>query len=218
MSDLFPPWDWPFGMEKSLIASGYKIVAGIDEVGRGCLAGPVVAAAVIMDPKTTTIVDRIKDSKKIEPEVREELFDIIQKEAVAIGIGMIHHDVIDQINILQATFEAMKMAIKNLNIEPDMCLVDGNQKIPITLRQICVVKGDDRVKSIGAASIIAKVVRDRYMKDIAAKYPQYGFEKNKGYGTGDHVEVIRQIGYTEIHRRSFVVKSLQEADEDCLFG
>lgn len=214
MNDLFPPWDLPFGMERGLIASGYKIIAGIDEVGRGCIAGPVVAAAVIMNPDKTSITERIKDSKKILPEVREELFDIIQKEAVAIGIGMIHHDVIDQINILQATFEAMKIAIKNLNIEPDMCLVDGNQKIPIPLRQICVVKGDDRVKTIGAASIIAKVVRDRYMKDIAAKYPQYGFEKNKGYGTGDHVEVIRQMGYTEIHRRSFILKSIQEPTHD----
>lgn len=211
MNDQFTQSFLPFEVERKLIASGYKIVAGIDEVGRGCIAGPVVAAAVILDEAQTSVINKIKDSKKISPGNREKLFEIIQKEAIAVGIGMIHHDVIDQINILQATFEAMKMAIKNLNIEPDMCLVDGNQKIPITLRQICVVKGDDRVKSIGAASIIAKVVRDRYMKAISSKYPEYGFEKNKGYGTGDHVEVIKKMGYTEIHRRSFVLKCMSES-------
>ena len=151
--------------------------------------------------------------KKLSPEIREELHSIILQEAVSVGIGMIHHDIIDQINILQATFEAMKAALSQLHQQPDMCLVDGNQKIPIMTRQLCIIKGDDLVKSIGAASIVAKVVRDRWMKQMAEKYPHYAFEKNKGYGSEEHVDGIRTHGYCEIHRRSFTLKRMQDIDK-----
>ncbi len=210
MMDLFSFPTKFFQLETELSKSGYTFIAGIDEVGRGALAGPVVAAAVILDPQTCSITKKIKDSKKLSPEVREELSEIIHNEAIAVGIGMIHHDMIDQINILQATFKAMLMALEKLGQVPDMCLVDGNQKIPSTIKQMCIIKGDDRVTSIGAASIVAKVFRDRWMKDAASQYPQYRFEKNKGYGSKEHVEAIQTNGYTQIHRRSFSIKSLIE--------
>lgn len=199
-----------FKLEKDLVKSGYSLVAGIDEVGRGALAGPVVAAAVILDPQTCSITKKIKDSKKLAPEDREELSEVLHKEALAIGIGVIHHDIIDEVNILQATFKAMLMALEKLGKTPDVCLIDGNQKIPSTIKQMCIVKGDDRVTSIGAASIVAKVFRDRWMREVASQYPHYCFEKNKGYGTREHVEAIQTNGYTLIHRRSFSIKSFIE--------
>jgi ribonuclease HII len=206
MIGLFPTKRIPLRLERDLLAAGHTYIVGIDEVGRGCLAGPVVAAAIIIDCDKITIAKRIRDSKLLTPEVREELFDIIIQEAVAYGVGFIEHDVIDKINILQATFEAMKIAISKLPFTPDICLVDGNQKIPISIRQMCIPKGDDLVTSIGAASIIAKVTRDRWMRDVASKeYPQYLFEKNKGYGTEEHIEAIRINGFSAIHRRSFSV-------------
>lgn len=196
-------------MENILLNLGHQRIAGIDEVGRGALAGPVVAAAVVLDPRRCSVSHRIRDSKRLSPETRDELFDILQAEALCIGIGLIHHDVIDQINILQATFLAMKEAISQLTSAPDICLVDGNQKIPALIRQICIPKGDDQITSIGAASIIAKVTRDRWMKAIAPKYPEYLFEQNKGYGTKDHLHSISLHGYTDIHRRSFQIKQSQ---------
>jgi len=205
MQDLFPKTREPLVLEKKLIEQGYRYIVGIDEVGRGCIAGPVVAAAVILDLEKISIANKIRDSKKILPETREKIFDILQSECISIGVGFVEHDVIDKINILQATFEAMKIAVSNLSSKPDFCLVDGNQKIPTDIPQMCIVKGDDLVTSIGAASIIAKVTRDRWMKDIATKYPHYLFEKNKGYGTAEHIEAIRNNGFSEIHRRSFQI-------------
>ncbi len=206
MNELFPKVREPLVLERQLLARGHKIIVGIDEVGRGCLAGPVVAAAVVIDCEKLSIASKIRDSKKITPENREKYFEIIQQEAVSIGVGFIDHQVIDQINILQATFEAMKVAISQLSVQPDIYLVDGNQKIPrIDALQMCIPKGDDLVTSIGAASIIAKVTRDRWMKQISTQYPQYSFDKNKGYGTADHIEAIRNNGFTDIHRRSFQV-------------
>jgi ribonuclease HII len=206
MNELFPKVRQPLVLERQLLAAGYKTIVGIDEVGRGCLAGPVVAAAVIIDCEKLSIVSKIRDSKKITPENREKYFEIIQQEAISIGVGFVEHDVIDQINILQATFKAMIIAISKLALKPDIYLVDGNQKIPMDIKQMCIPKGDDLVTSIGAASIIAKVTRDRWMKEISKQYPQYFFEKNKGYGTADHIEAIRTNGFTNIHRRSFAVK------------
>jgi ribonuclease HII len=205
MLNLIPKTREPLLFERQLIANGKKYIVGIDEVGRGCIAGPVVAAAVILDPDRLSIPLKIRDSKKITPENREKYFDIITQEAVSIGIGFVEHDVIDKINILQATFEAMKIAISKLSVTPDVYLVDGNQKIPMNIAQICIPKGDDLITSIGAASIIAKVTRDRWMKEIAQKYPNYLFEKNKGYGTAEHINAIRTHGYTDIHRRSFQI-------------
>jgi ribonuclease HII len=205
MKELIPTVREPLRLERQLLELGHKIIVGIDEVGRGCIAGPVVAAAVMIDVEKLSIASQIRDSKKITPEKREKIFSILQQEAVAIGIGFIGHDVIDRINILQATFEAMKLAIAQLPAQPDICLVDGNQKIPMNIQQMCIIKGDDLVTSIGAASIIAKVTRDRWMKDIATKYPQYLFEKNKGYGTAEHIDAIRTNGFSDIHRRSFAV-------------
>ncbi len=206
MNELFPKVREPLVLERQLLARGHKVIVGIDEVGRGCLAGPVVAAAVVIDCEKLSIASKIRDSKKITPENREKYFEIIQQEAVSIGVGFIDHQVIDQINILQATFEAMKVAISKLSVQPDIYLVDGNQKIPkIEVLQMCIPKGDDLVTSIGAASIIAKVTRDRWMKQISIQYPQYSFDKNKGYGTADHIEAIRNNGFTDIHRRSFQV-------------
>ncbi len=207
MQDLFPKTREPLLLERRLLASGKKLIAGIDEVGRGCIAGPVVAVAVILDLEKLSIPTKIRDSKKISAENRTKYFDILEKEALTIGIGFVEHSVIDQINILQATFEAMKMAISKLAYKPDICLVDGNQKIPMDIEQMCIIKGDDLVTSIGAASIIAKVTRDRWMKDVAAvRYPNYLFDKNKGYGTAEHIEAIRSNGFCDIHRRSFAVK------------
>lgn len=205
MLNLIPKSREPLLFERQLIANGKKYIVGIDEVGRGCIAGPVVAAAVILDPDRLSIPLKIRDSKKITPENREKYFDIITQEAISIGIGFVEHDVIDKINILQATFEAMKIAISKLSVTPDIYLVDGNQKIPMNIAQICIPKGDDLITSIGAASIIAKVTRDRWMKEIAQKYPNYLFEKNKGYGTAEHIDAIRTHGYTDIHRRSFQI-------------
>lgn len=206
MKELIPQSRQPLVLEKKLIEAGYSTIVGIDEVGRGCIAGPVVAAAVILDIQNCSIADQIRDSKKLSPEKREKLFKIIEQEAISIGIGFVPHDVIDRINILQATFEAMKIALSKLSCTPNFCLVDGNQKIPTPLPQLCIPKGDDLITSIGAASIIAKVTRDRWMKDVAAvQYPNYLFEKNKGYGTADHVSAIKIHGFSEIHRRSFAV-------------
>ena len=206
MKEFFPTKREPLVLEKNLQAAGYKFIVGIDEVGRGCIAGPVVAAAVVIDCENLSIAAKIRDSKKITPDNREKYFEIIQREAISIGVGFIDHQVIDKINILQATFEAMKIAVSQLSQQPDICLVDGNQRIPFDLRQMCIPKGDDLVTSIGAASIIAKVTRDRWMRDVATKYPHYLFEKNKGYGTAEHIEAIRNNGFSDIHRRSFAVK------------
>ena len=205
MQHLIPKTREPLLMERQLMATGKKIIVGIDEVGRGCIAGPVVAAAVVLDIENLSIAAKIRDSKKITPDNREKYFEILQRECLAIGIGFIDHQTIDKINILQATFEAMKIAISKLNLVPDIHLVDGNQKIPMNIEQICIPKGDDLITSIGAASIIAKVTRDRWMKDIAQKYPHYLFEKNKGYGTAEHIDAIRTHGFSDIHRRSFQI-------------
>ncbi|MEZ4846430.1 MAG: ribonuclease HII [Bdellovibrionota bacterium] len=202
---MIPKTREPLLLERQLIAHGKKIIVGIDEVGRGCIAGPVVAAAVILDIENLSIATKIRDSKKITPDNREKYFEILQKECLSIGIGFIDHQTIDKINILQATFEAMKIAISQLQLTPDIHLVDGNQKIPMNIEQLCIPKGDDLITSIGAASIIAKVTRDRWMKDIAQQYPHYLFEKNKGYGTAEHIEAIRNHGFSDIHRRSFQI-------------
>ena len=180
----------------------YAYIAGIDEVGRGPLAGPVVTCAVIL-PKDCDIL-YINDSKKLTAAKREELYDEIMEKAVAVGIGMVGPDRIDEINILQATYEAMRQAISKLSPQPDVLLNDA-VKIPgVDIKQVPIIKGDAKSISIGAASIIAKVTRDRLMEEYDHVFPQYGFASNKGYGSAEHIAAIKKYGPTPIHRRSFI--------------
>ena len=181
---------------------GYGYVCGLDEVGRGPLAGPVVAGAVIL-PKDCRIL-YINDSKKLSAKKREELFDEIQKQAVAIGIGLVPHDRIDEINILQATYEAMRMAIANLKVKPGVLLNDAVTIPGVDIPQVPIIKGDAKSISIGAASIMAKVYRDRMMIEYDKMYPGYGFASNKGYGSKEHMEALQKIGPSPIHRQSFI--------------
>lgn len=179
------------------------ILVGIDEVGRGPLAGPVVAAAVIL-PYDCDLTG-VKDSKKLSEEKREELFDKIQQQALAIGVGIVPAEVIDEINILQATFLAMRKAVAELGQPIDIICVDGDKTIPqLDVVQHAVIKGDDKSAAIAAASIIAKVTRDRMMKAYAKEYPAYDWESNKGYGSAKHYEGIRMSGTTPLHRQSFL--------------
>ncbi|MDO4977311.1 MAG: ribonuclease HII [Eubacteriales bacterium] len=180
----------------------YSHICGIDEVGRGPLAGPVVAAAVIL-PKDSRIL-YINDSKKLSAAKREELYDMIMEEAVAVGIGMANHERIDEINILQATYEAMRQAISNLSVKPDLLLNDAVTIPQVDIRQVPIIKGDAKSISIGAASIIAKVFRDRMMVEYDQIFPGYGFASNKGYGSKEHIEGIHRLGPCPIHRKTFI--------------
>lgn len=181
---------------------GYGYVCGIDEVGRGPLAGPVVAGAVIL-PEDCRIL-YINDSKKLSAKKREELFDEIQAQAIAIGIGLVPHDRIDEINILQATYEAMRMAIDNLKVKPGILLNDAVTIPDVEIPQVPIIKGDAKSISISAASIMAKVYRDRMMVEYDKMYPGYGFASNKGYGSKEHMEALRKKGPSPIHRQSFI--------------
>ncbi len=180
----------------------YEFIAGIDEVGRGPLAGPVMTAAVIL-PKDCSIL-YINDSKKLSESKREELYEIIMDQAVAVGIGVNDSTRIDEINILQATYEAMRFAINDLSQAPDILLNDAVKIPDVDIKQVPIIKGDAKSISIGAASIIAKVTRDRFMVEMDKVYPEYGFAKNKGYGTQEHIEALKKYGPCPIHRRSFI--------------
>ena len=180
----------------------YLYICGIDEVGRGPLAGPVVAGAVIL-PKDCRIL-YINDSKKLSAAKREELYDEIMEHAVATGIGMASPERIDEINILQATYEAMRQAIGNLKVSPDLLLNDAVTIPKVEIPQVPIIKGDAKSISIGAASIIAKVTRDRMMEEYDRIFPGYGFAGNKGYGSAEHIAALQKLGPTPIHRRSFI--------------
>ncbi len=186
--------------EREYEAFGY--VCGIDEVGRGPLAGPVVAGAVIL-PKDCDIL-YINDSKKLSEKKREELYDIIMDKALAVGLGHASPERIDEINILQATYEAMREAIKNLAVSPDILLNDAVTIPEVAIKQIPIIKGDAKSISIGAASIIAKVTRDKLMVEYDEVFPEYGFASNKGYGSEAHIKALKKYGPTPIHRRSFI--------------
>lgn len=184
--------------------SDHQAICGIDEVGRGPFAGPVVAGAVIL-PKDHPIL-YLNDSKKLSEKKREELYEVILKEAVATGIGMASPARIDEINILQATYEAMRMAISNLSVQPDLLLNDAVTIPEIEIMQIPIIKGDAKSVSIAAASILAKVTRDRLMVEYEKVFPGYDFASNKGYGTKAHIEGLKKLGPTPIHRMSFIHK------------
>ena len=188
--------------ENELYSKGYKFIGGVDEVGRGPLAGPVVCAAVIL-PKDCEIIG-IDDSKKLSEKKRNELFDKIKEEAIAYCVEFVSEKEIDEINILKATKKCMENAINNLSVKPDIMLIDAVTGLNINCESRSIIKGDSVSYSIGAASILAKVTRDRYMEEIDEKYPEYGFKKHKGYGTKQHMDTLREIGPCEIHRRSFI--------------
>ncbi|MFH1904683.1 MAG: ribonuclease HII [bacterium] len=190
-----------FFYENKLYAQGKNLIAGLDEAGRGPLAGPVVAGAVIL-PECCDI-QGLNDSKKLSPKKRDSLFNQIYDVALGVGIGIADTEEVDKINILAATHRAMNRAVDNLNVSPEYILVDGLRVPSLKKPQIAIVKGDSKSASIAAASIIAKVTRDRIMIDYAKQYPQYGFEKHKGYATQFHLEAIAKFGISSIHRRSF---------------
>ncbi len=197
-----------YEFENKAHSEGYKIVCGVDEAGRGPLAGPVYAAAVILPDGLDGL--GINDSKKMTEKKREALFDIICDNATAYGIGFATEKEIDEINILNATFLAMKRAVDAMGIKPDLVLVDGNRKPDTGYYEETLVKGDAKSISIAAASILAKVSRDRYMKELAERHPEYKFEQHKGYGTKLHYEMIEKYGILSDHRRSFLKKILEK--------
>lgn len=197
--------DWLL-YENEKYNEGYKIICGVDEAGRGPLAGPVYAAAVVLEKGQT--IEGVNDSKKLSEKKRELLFDKIINECKDYSIGTASEKEIDELNILQATFLAMKRAVDGLSVKPDCALVDGNQIPNLDCDVTTVVKGDAKSESIAAASILAKVSRDRYMLEMAEKYPQYGYEKHKGYGTKLHYEMIEKYGICDIHRKTFLKKVL----------
>lgn len=191
-------------LEKELLAEGYKYICGVDEVGRGPLAGPVVCAAVIMP--LDDIIDGVDDSKRLTAKKREKLNELILARAVACSICRVEPEIIDKINILEATKLCMKNAVEGLETKPDFVLTDGNMTLDIDIPQKSVVKGDLLSYSIGAASITAKVFRDAVMDEYDALYPGYAFASNKGYGTRAHIEGIKRAGLCAVHRRSFTKK------------
>lgn len=188
--------------EYALLQNGISLIAGIDEAGRGPLAGPVVAAAVIMPLGET--IEGVNDSKKLSAKKREALYDEITANAIAVGVGIVDEKEIDQINILNATKKAMAEAVSGLKVRPEHILVDAVKLPDVDIPQSAIIKGDALSYSIAAASIIAKVTRDRIMVEYAKQYPEYGFDGHKGYGSKAHIEKIKEIGPCDIHRRSFI--------------
>ncbi|MBO5352072.1 MAG: ribonuclease HII [Lachnospiraceae bacterium] len=190
----------------------YSYICGIDEVGRGPLAGPVVAAAVIL-PKECNIL-YINDSKQLTEQKREELYDQIMEQAVAVGVGIVSQERIDEINILQATFEAMRQAVGKLSVTPDLLLNDAVTIPELPMKQVPIIKGDAKSISIAAASIIAKVTRDRMMVELDRFYPEYGFAGNKGYGSQVHIQALKEIGPCKLHRRTFIKNFCPETEQE----
>lgn len=197
MSDMW-------AIEQTHFDNGIRLICGVDEAGRGPLAGPVCAAAVILPPNLD--IPGLNDSKKLTDKRRRELYPVIKEQAIAYGIAMVDHRVIDEINILQATYLAMKQAIAQLSVKPELALVDGNRSADFGVPVETVVHGDSLSASIAAASVLAKVTRDDYMLQMAQEYPGYGFEIHKGYGTKAHYDALRNLGASDIHRMSFLKK------------
>lgn len=196
--------------EAEAYKKGAKVIAGVDEAGRGPLAGPVVAAAVVLPEGI--IIEKLNDSKKLTAKKRQEIFEVIVEKAVDYSIGIVDEKCIDEINILNATKKAMKIAISNLSIRPDIVLIDAVELNDISVKQVSIIKGDALSISIAAASILAKVTRDKMMVEMDKIYPQYGFAKHKGYGTKAHIEAIKKYGITPIHRLTFTRKFTTSAN------
>ncbi len=196
-----------FEIEKEYISDGFSCICGVDEAGRGPLAGPVCAAAVILP--VGVVIPGLDDSKKLTEKKREALYDVIKETAVSYGIAFASENEIDEMNILNATFLAMKRAVEKLGVKPDLALIDGNQKPHTGINEVTVIKGDGKSMSIAAASVLAKVTRDRYMLELDKKYPQYEFKKHKGYGTKLHYEKILEYGISDVHRKTFL-KNLED--------
>ncbi|MBN2123555.1 MAG: ribonuclease HII [Deltaproteobacteria bacterium] len=196
-----PPGDATLFFEQAARTEGFRLVAGVDEAGRGPLAGPVVAAAVML-PEGAALPG-VTDSKKMTEKARERAFSVVFQEAIAIGIGVVSHGFIDEHNILNASLEAMKRAISTLDPAPEYLLIDGIHRVPLHLPQKCLKKGDQISLSISAASVVAKVYRDRIMLALHERFSEYGFSRNKGYGTAAHLESLRIYGASPVHRRTF---------------
>jgi len=194
--------------DKKYLSKEVKFLAGVDEAGRGPLAGPVVAAAVIFNKETN--IKGVNDSKQLTENQREDLFEKIISSALSYSVSIVDHDIIDEINILNATMLAMKQAVESLEIKPDLVLVDGNKAFEYNSPVIPIVKGDSKSFSIAAASILAKVTRDRLMKNLAVDYPEYFWEQNKGYPTKQHRDIIKKIGPSPLHRKTFLKNILSE--------
>ena len=189
--------------EKALLAKGVRVIGGVDESGRGCLAGPVFAAVVVFPPDV--VIPEVDDSKLLSAKVRDQLFDVICKSAIDWSVAMISAEEIDKINIHRASLKAMQMAVSKLKKSPEFLLVDGRYPIPQKVPQKAIVKGDRLSHTIAAASILAKVSRDRWMDEESKKYPGYSFKKHKGYGTTEHFDEIKKNGLTPLHRKSFTL-------------
>lgn len=200
--------------DNSFLTEKIKHIAGVDEAGRGPLAGPVVAAAVIFGKDV--FIDGVNDSKKLKEEIREELFDIIMEKAICCGVGIVDHEEIDRVNILQASLLAMRKAVSKLSTKPNFILVDGNKSFYSRTPIKTVIKGDSLSFSIAAASIIAKVTRDRIMKNESHKYPNYLWHINKGYATREHIEAIWKYGHSPLHRKTFLSKILNKPKDEIL--
>ena len=196
-----PPQKNPRLFENRLAQEGYASVAGVDEVGRGCLAGPVVAAAVILP--WDDLFATLKESKQLTKAGREKFYSLILEKASAVGVGIVEAVEIDRINILQATLRAMSLAVKSLKVAPDFLLVDGRDPVPLVLPQKAIPKGDDLCYTVAAASVIAKVTRDRMMTELEKQFPKYSFSVHKGYGTLRHREELERFGLSPIHRKTF---------------
>lgn len=190
-----------YSYEQDLWGRDFKYVAGVDEVGRGCLFGDVVAAAVVLDQKQP--ITGLKDSKKLTPMQREQLYDEILNKAIAVAVGRIEAGTVDSINIKRATIQAMEQAVIRLQVEPDIILIDA-ERISTVTEQISIIKGDQLSASIAAASIVAKVTRDRLCLEWGERYPAYRIEKHKGYGTKEHIEMLKMHGATPMHRKTFL--------------
>ncbi|MBR1969359.1 MAG: ribonuclease HII [Clostridia bacterium] len=193
-----------FSIEESLMQKGYSVIAGVDEAGRGPLAGDVYAAAVVLPQGI--LIEGLNDSKKISEKKREKLYDEICENAIAYAVATASVEEIDTYNIRNATYIAMNRAIEALKVKPDYVLVDGDCIKECNYKHECVVKGDAKSASIAAASILAKVTRDRYMKRLSEKFPEYGFEKHNGYGTVAHIAALKEFGASEVHRKTFIKK------------
>ena len=209
-SSLLFDMNWRFPVEPELHSRGIRVIAGVDEAGRGSLAGPVVSAAVILDPDDP--IDGIRDSKQLRPAVRERLAGAIRQRALAWAVEFSHREVIDRLNVLEATKLSMRRAIENLRVRPELILIDAVRLSDLSVNSMSLIKGDQLSVNVGAASILAKVERDAWMTGIASGYPGYGFEIHKGYGTRRHLLKLRELGPCEIHRCTY--KPVIEAVEN----